>query len=153
MRRGAAFALVALALAGCSGAGEDQQGSGDLAWEKDPQLQTPETLPQDRILSGTVRNESLRRLSLTAKKLRVVDTEGRPLKSSAIFLAGFGRGLYPPQREPEQISDFELERTGKISKLRPGQTVPLTVSWRIGPGAGEAARVEFDGGSLPIPTP
>jgi len=150
MRRGAAFALVALALAGCSGAGEDQQGSGDLAWEKEPQIQTPETLPQDRILSGTIKNESLRQVDLTAKTLRVLDSEDRPLKSSAIFLAGFGRGLYPPQREPDQISDFELERTGKITKLKPGQTVALTVSWRLKEGEPEAAQVDYGSGTLPI---
>ena len=35
--------------------------------------------------------------------------------------------------------------------LKPGQTVPLTLSWRLPPGGSEPVEVRFDGGTLTLP--
>jgi len=149
-------ALLVLALApnvltGCGGG--DGSASGDLRWEKAPSVSTPETLPNDRIATGKVRNDSLRRVDLKASDIEVVDAEGRAVESAGILLAGFGRGLYNPVREPAQIADSELTRTGRIAKIEPGSSVPLTVSWRMRGAIKEPLRVEYGagGGSLPLP--
>jgi len=110
-------------------------------------------LPDDRVATGTIRNDSLRQVDLKASDIQVVDAEGGAVESTAILLAGFGRGLYNPVREPGALPDSELTRTGKTAKLEPGKSLPLTVSWRLPADAKEPLRVEYEdgGGSLPLP--
>lgn len=146
-----ALAAVAIAAVAVSGGGDAATSAGDIVWHEGPRLITPETLPDDRILTGTVRNDSLRRVDIAAKDFRVVDAGGRPVQSTAILLSGFGRGLYSPVREPRPLPDAEARRTGLIARLEPGQRVPLTVSWRKSGSLEEPLRIEHPLGSLPVP--
>jgi hypothetical protein len=148
-RAPAAALLVLLTLAGCGG--DDEAGFGRLSWETGPKIYKPETLPHDRILSGMVRNESLRRVDLVAKRLKLLDEDGHRVAGSGIFLAGFGRGLYPPTRQPKLLPKSERLRTGVEARIQPGDSVPLTMSWRLVRGRKPPVRIEYGGGSLPIP--
>lgn len=152
LRGAIALAAAAAALAGCSGSGGGT-AAGDLVWVGSPRVFTPPDLPGDRILSGRVRNDSLRRVDVTAKDLRLVDADGRAVEgSSAVFLATFAHQLFPPTREPPGgIPERELVRLGVKAKVEPGKEVPLTMSWRQRPGAKPPVRVDTGGGSLPLP--
>ena len=90
------LALVSLAAAGC---GEDDDvGGGDLVWESKPRVFVNPSLPDDRILTGEVRNDSLERIELVARDLEVRSAEGARLESAAIFAQTFGRGVFPQNR-------------------------------------------------------
>jgi hypothetical protein len=145
--------LTGLAFAGLTlrDSGQDDKGSGALAWARGPKVFTPPRLPSDRVLSGRVKNGSLRRVKLVARDLRVLDTDGRRVESSAIFLESFVHGLYPPTREPRRLPEAELRRIGRIALIDPGKTVPLTVAWRQPSGERTPVRVDYGSGSLPIP--
>lgn len=151
MRLLRAVALVALlALAGCGG--EDEGAAGDLVWEKDPTVFTPPNLPNDRILSGRVKNDSLRTVEIDAADLRLVDAQGDRLDASAVFLETFAHQLFPPTREPAGgIPESELIRLGVKARMEPGAVVPLTMSWRQGEGVEAPVRIEAGGSSLPLP--
>lgn len=73
-----------------------------------------------------------------------------PAQSAAIFLGSFSRGLYAGSRK-DQASDIERRRTGRLLRIGPGDEQPLTVSWRTRAGGGDAARIEYGAGSLPVP--
>jgi hypothetical protein len=153
MRR-ATIVLAALAAAlvpaGCGG-GEDPDapphGSGPLVWTAKPLVYTPETLPGDRILTGTLRNTGLRRLRVDLPDLRIRDARGEPVQAQPIFLATFGKSLWSPTRAPAQLPETELRRTGRLAWLAPGETVPFTMAWHA---PAEPARIEYDGGWVPI---
>ena len=150
MIRRAAAALAAVALAGCGG-GDDEERSarGSLVWDGEPQLVRQETLPDDRILSGRVRNDGLKPVELEAADIRLLDGEGRELEGNAIFLQAYLHRLDPPTREG-QLSEEERRRTGLAARIEPEQSVPLTVAWRE-KGGRRAARVDTGEGSLPVP--
>jgi hypothetical protein len=147
--------LLALALAGAIGGcgGGDGGGSkpgGELVWDKKPSLIVPKTLPNDRIVTGVVRNDSLRRVQVDAKELRLVDDRGGRVPGSIVFLNGYLHGLFPPTREP-QLSEQELERIGRRARFTPGKTLPLTVSWRERKGQRSPVRIDWGAGTLPLP--
>ena len=48
-------------------------------------------------------------------------------------------------------SKFERRRIGKIATIKPGQAVPLTLSWRVPAGGSQPVEVRFDGGTLTLP--
>jgi hypothetical protein len=140
---GAAFALTAVPLA-CSEDGG--VGVGDLVWEKGPRVYRQATLPRDRVLVGTVRNDSLRPIKVAATDVRAVDEDGAALRGNATFVRGYIHALYPPTRPPEGgLPESELERTGRELRLQPGKTAQLSVAWRLSPG--EAAPVRIDYGT------
>jgi hypothetical protein len=149
VRLALAAALVALAAAGC---GDEpaavEGGSGPLVWTEPPLEFTPETLPGERILTGQLRNEGLRRLRVDLPDLRIRDASGDDVAAQPIFLQTFGKSLWSPGRGPEQMPETELVRTGRIAWLDPGETVPFTIAWRE-PAA--PARIEYKGGWVPIP--
>ena len=145
-------------MSGCDSAEKSRElGSGsppapgDLVWERKPRLIVPETLPRDRILSGKVRNDSLRAVELTSKELSLVDAAGGRVPASAIFLETYVHGLYPPARQPERLPESELRRTGRKAVIHPGKSVPLTVSWRQRADTDPPVRLEFGTGALPVP--
>ena len=142
-------ALAALVAAGC-GAGEGPAGggSGPLVWTAPPLEFTPETLPGERILTGQLRNEGLRRLRVDLPDLRIRDASGDPVAAQPIFLQTFGKSLWSPGRGPDVMPETELVRTGRIAWLDPGETVPFTLAWRE-PEA--PARIEYDDGWVPVP--
>ena len=148
---GAVAASVAalLVAAGCGGG--DNDGSGPLKWEKAPRVFAPETLPNDRVMSGRIRNDSLHRVDLTVQDVKLVDGSGHRVAASVTFLAGFVHGLYPPTRQPKRLPDSELLRTGRTALIRPGKRAPITVAWRTR-GGETPARLDYGTGSLPIPS-
>jgi hypothetical protein len=147
--RRAALALTLLlgaAAAGCGG--DDELGSGDLMWEKKPRVFTNPNLPDDRILAGTVRNDTLETVTLVARELDVRTPGGDQMESAAVFAQTFVRGVFPQNRGTE-IPESEQLRIGLRARLRPGETAPLTVSWRQ--QGGQAAVVDYGAGTLPVP--
>ncbi len=121
-----------------------------LAWKGDPQLIRVPELPRDGIVSGRVRNASLRPVELAVDRIQVVDADGRRLRTSARFLEGFAHGLYPASMDVKG-SKFERTRLGQLATIKPGQDLPLTVSWRVPSGRSEPVEVRFGGGSLSLP--
>ena len=146
-----ATTLCVALLAGC-GDGDGGESAGRLVWVGTPKVYRSKTLPNDRVLSGTVRNDSLRRVEIDTKDVRLVDRDGDRVGGTAVFLRTFAHQLFPPTREPAGgIPEQELLRLGVKAKLDPGKEAPLTVSWRISPGRERPVRVDTGQGSLPIP--
>jgi hypothetical protein len=143
-----ALAITALAV-GKRGGGE--QGAGDLAWAKNPRVFTPQRLPRDRILTARLRNDSLREIRLRAEDLRLEDAGGREVQATVVFLESFMHGLYPPTRQPAQVTNDELRRTGRLAVIAAGESVPLTVAWRRAGGASWPTRLDYGVGYLPVP--
>jgi len=146
MKRSVALAVLALAIAGCSGGGDN---GAPLAWQEPPRLITTPT--HARVLIGRVTNGSGDELVLKAAGLRLVDSEGRRVPASAVFLASFVKSNFPHNKGALNIPEEEQLRLGELAKIEPGGSAPLTVSWREPPGPRTAARVEYGRGSLPVP--
>jgi hypothetical protein len=125
-------------------------GTAQLQWKEKPNLILVPSLPQDRILTGQLRNASLHSVDLDAKEVRIVDAKGRVLRSTARFSQVFAHGLYPWSWRIKG-SRFERARIGEIATIKPGQAAPLTLSWRVPDGGSEPVEVRFDGGSLSLP--
>jgi hypothetical protein len=148
--RSAALALTAALPLACSD--DDGAGVGDLVWAGRPNVYRQATLPRDRVLVGTIRNDSLRPIKVAATDVRAVDGDGDALRGNATFVRGYIHPLYPPTRPPSGgLPESELERTGRQLRLEPGQTAPLSVAWRLAPGAEAPVRIDYGSGSLPIP--
>jgi hypothetical protein len=82
--------------------------------------------------------------------VRIVDARGRALRSTARFAQHFSHGLYPWSMHVRG-SDFERRRTGRIATVKPGEAVPLTLSWRVPEGGSQPVEARFAGGSLRLP--
>ena len=143
------MAAMLLGVVGCGGG--DGQGAGPLKWQRTPRVFAPKTLPNDRVLSGRIRNDSLRRVDLAVQDIKLVDARGRRVAASVTFLAGFVHGLYPPTREPTKLPDSELLRTGRIARILPGKQAPITVAWRTRAGQERPTRLDYGRGVLPVP--
>jgi hypothetical protein len=137
-----------LAVATVSHGGGAQLGEGALVWQQKPQVYRNPELPNDRVLRGVVRNDSLRIMSLTARDLDVRGASGKELESAAVFAPTFIRGVFPENRGSD-IPESEQLRIGLRARIEPGKAVPITVSWRE--RGGRAARVDYGAGSLPVP--
>ncbi len=153
---GASSAAVAVALlsAGC-GSGHDRSASRPaLRWTGTPQVFTTKALPRDRVVVGAVRNTSGRTLKLDAAALVVLDADGRRLRSTGQFAAGYAHGLYGAFQQPDPLPPGELERLGRIVTIPAGGTAPLAVSWTVADGhdAGRRSSVDYGSGRLPLPT-
>ena len=153
MRRplAAAALAAAVAFAGCGGSGGHVSGtgSGPLKWAEEPTLFTPDTLPGDRILTGYLRNESVRRVRVDLPDVRVLARNGDVMSASPVFLNTFGKQLWSPGRGPDVMPETELLRTGRIAFLKPGEQVPFTVAWHAKDG--KPAVVDYGAGSLRVP--
>jgi hypothetical protein len=145
---GGATAAVLLALAGVAVFGAGEAPTGPLRWQAHPVVFTPDTLPGDRVLTGTLRNTGLKRLRVNLPDVHLVAADGRRVGSAPVFLNTFGKSLWSPERGPAQYPESELLRTGRIAWLKPGQTVPFTVGWHA---AEKPVRIDYGVGSLPIP--
>ena len=147
-----AVALAAAALlAGCGGADGTvgETGQGPLRWAGEPLMFTPDTLPGDRVLTGYLRNDSVRRVRVNLPDVRVLARDGEVVAASPVFLNTFGKSLWSPGRGPEQMPESELVRTGRIAFLKPGERIPFTVAWHAKDG--EPAVVDYGAGSLRVP--
>jgi len=128
--------------------GQDETlGNGALVWEKAPHVYRAAGLPDDRVLRGVIRNDSLRVVTLAARDLGVRGRDGDEMESAAIFAPTFIRGVFP-QNRGDAIPENEQLRIGLRARIEPGETVPVTVSWRE-QGA-RAAAVDYGSGSLPV---
>jgi hypothetical protein len=143
----AAAAVVAAVLAGLSSVGDDR--TGPLDWSGDAEVFTHPTLPEDRVLSATLRNDGIHPLRVDIGDVRLLDASGRPVEAMPVFLETFGKSLWAAGRGPVQVPDTELQRTGRIAVLRPGEEVPLTIAWHARDE--EPVRVDYGRGSLALP--
>jgi hypothetical protein len=147
---GIAVALVlVVAVAGHGGTGHGGGvGGGDLVWEHQPHVYRNAQLPNDRIVRGVIRNDSLRVVTLTARDMRVRASSGNELESAAVFAPTFIRGVFP-QNRADGIPENEQLRIGMRVRLEPGKSAPVTVSWREHDE--RPALVDYGTGSLPLP--
>lgn len=154
VRRAALAAVVAVfgvGGAGCGGGGSDAES---VSWKGDPIVVRQPLLPDDTIVSGTIRNSTGRTLDLNADDVRLVDEHGHAIpQHTARFSVGVTHQLYPPRDAPKEGDpDFLRRRLGELATVRPGETVPLVVSWRLRPGQAPPVRVELGGGvSVELP--
>jgi hypothetical protein len=65
-----------------------------LGWDGEPKLTGVPELPFDRILIGRLVNESLRPVNLDAEGVKVLDIDGRALRSTVRFASTFAHGLF-----------------------------------------------------------
>jgi hypothetical protein len=133
-----------------SGSTQAATGDAQLRWKAKPSLIMVPELPRDRILTGSVRNASLRAVDLAIERVRILDAAGHRLHATALFSQHFSHGLYPWSWRVKG-SKFERDRIGRSATVKPGQDVPLTLSWRVPDGGSEPVEVRFDGGSLSLP--
>ena len=145
---GLVAAVVAVTSSGRAGAAD---GSGSLRWEGQPTVVSPPSLPDDLIVSGMVRNDSLRELRLTASKVKLLDEAGHQIHGVTVFLNAYLHGLYPPSRGPFPRPAAEQERIGLTARVKPGKTLPFTVAWRLPRGADVPVRIDYGLGWLPVP--
>jgi hypothetical protein len=152
-RRRLVAALVAAALAAAVFTALNSLGGtdrvGPLAWSGDTEVFTHPTLPDDRVLTAKLRNDGLHPLRVDIGDVRLLSADGREVASSPVFLQAFGKSLWAAGRGPVQEPDTELQRTGRIALLKPGQEIPLTVAWHTRDG--EPARLDYGRGSLSLP--
>jgi hypothetical protein len=124
-----------------------------LGWDGSPQLTSVPELPRDRILTGRLANESLRPAKLDVDDAKVLDAAGRELRSTVRFAAAFAHGLYSAEsiNRYGKPGEGERRRLGEIATVNPGESVPLTLSWRLRPDGTRAAAVEFGGSRVSLP--
>ena len=143
----AATLATAAFLALSSMGGSDRVGP--LDWSGDAEVFTHPTLPGDRVLSAKLRNDGLHPLRVDIGEVRLLAADGSEVASTPVFLETFGKTLWAAGRGPVQVPDTELQRTGRIALLKPGQEVPLTVAWHAADG--QPVRVDYGRGSLALP--
>jgi hypothetical protein len=149
--RGAAAVAAVAAAAVVAGCGGKAAPASPLAWQGTPVAYRPVDLPTDRIVLAKVRNDSGKPIRLEAAKVVVHDADGKVLRSSARYIAGYAHGLYGAFQKPDPLPPDELKRMGLVITLAPGKTAPLYVAWRLAPGSKEPARVDYGAGSLALP--
>jgi hypothetical protein len=142
----AAAALATTAFVALSG-GDGR--AGPLGWSGDGDVFTHPTLPGDRVLTAKLRNDGLHPLRIDIGDVRLLDADGRAVESTPVFLQAFGKSLWAAGRGPAQVPDTELQRTGRIAVLRPGEEVPLTIAWHDKDG--DPVRVDYGRGWLALP--
>jgi len=112
---------------------------------------TPRDLPLDRIVIGQIRNQSPHTVRLVASALRVRDSHGNILKSSAGFTASYAHGLFGAFQQPTGEPVRELVRLGRIVILDPGATSPVFAAWRLPSGTHASVSLDYGHGRLAIP--
>ena len=140
--------LAAVGVIAVAGVGS-QGRTGPLGWTGDRQVFTHPTIPGDRVFTGTLRNDGTHPLRVDIGDVRLLTDDGATVASAPVFLQTFGKSLWAAGRGPQQVPDTELQRTGRIALLSPGEKVPLTVAWHARDG--QPTRVDYGQGSLPLP--
>jgi hypothetical protein len=145
-------ALVAVALlAGCGNASSSDAPT--IVWEGKPIVVRQPELPNDTIVSGTLRNQSGHTLQLEAADVEVLTPDGDAVESAARFTTGVTHQLYPPRDGPhEDEPGFLRARLGETAAVAPGATTPFVVSWRVADGGEQPVKVQLgEEGSLSLP--
>ena len=154
--RRAPLALLAVlfALGGLSGCGGGSSAKpAGVAWEGKPVVVRQPELPDDTIVSGQIRNRTGHVLKLDARDVRLLTRGGHAVQSTARFSTGVTHQLYPPRDAPKEGEpDFLRERLGEVATVKPGEAVPLVVSWRVAHGQPQPVRVDLgDGVRVTLP--
>ena len=144
---GLALAVV-LTVVAVSHGGDEELGKGGLVWKQKPRVYRNAALPDDRVVRGVVRNDSLRVMMITARDLRVRTATGDEMESAVVFAPTFIRGVFPENRG-SAMPESEQLRIGLRARIEPGKAVPITVSWRE--HGHHASLVDYGAGSLPLP--
>jgi hypothetical protein len=139
--------LAAVAVIAFAGVGS-QGRTGPLGWSGHHEVFTHPTIPGDRVLTGTLRNDGTHTIRVDIGDVRLLAGDGTTVPSNPVFLKTFGKTLWAAGRGPQQVPDTELQRTGRIALLSPGEEVPITVGWHDKDGKPE--RVDYKDGSLAI---
>lgn len=146
-----ALAGLAVVAAGCG----DQEAASDgasLRWVGAARIFTPDELPDDRVMSGRLKNVSAAELRLDADEARLVDGEGANVTAAVVFSASVGHGLYSPRaRQVEPDPESLRRRLGELAVLAPGETTPVTLAWRLADDQAFPTRLEV--GSVEIDMP
>lgn len=150
---GAAAATLAVILV--AGRSHDStSGFGALRWDRTPLLVADVGRTGDLVVIGRVRNASLRaKLQLRSDDVRVLDAHGRRVPSYARYINAYAHGLYGAYPRVPRLPAGERRRLGFDVTLQSGQTAPLFVAFRPGPGARRPLRIAYGpaGESLPVP--
>ncbi|HEX8054268.1 MAG TPA: hypothetical protein VF517_14865 [Thermoleophilaceae bacterium] len=144
----AAVALVVLPLVGCG----DDEGAA-LGWAVEPRVVQHPEIPGDLLVTGAVRNETDDELRLDSEDARVIGSDGRALRATVRFAAGYSHSLYPPRDAPRETPRQERERLGAAATIPPGGTAPLTAAWHRPRGGVRAVRIEIGDESVPLRGP
>jgi hypothetical protein len=166
-RLAAALAVAALAAAG-AGCGSDEaavartgapvttaaaDAPAGLVWKGAPSVFTPDQLPRDKILTGTLRNATGGPVDLRVDRVDVKGSDGRSLGANVRFVSTFGHGLYGPGGPPAPLraSRYDQARLGERLTLPANADRAITVAWRVPEGRKGAAAVEVSGYTLELP--
>ena len=126
-----------------------QGRTGPLGWTGGHRVFTHPTIPGDRVFTGTLRNDGTETIRVDIGRVRLLASDGTNVPSTPVFLQTSGRALWESGRGPHEVADSELQRTGRIVSLSPGERVPLTIAWHERDGT--PTRVAYGDGSLPLP--
>ena len=143
----AVAAAVAIALLVSGGASGDAQ---QLGWDGKPKL-FKSGKPTDRVLYGRFENTSRETLDLDTDRARLLDAEGNEVRSTVVFLEAFAHSLFAWSQRPQKLTEFERRRLGQLATLKPGQDLPITVSWRVPAGEKPPVKVDFGTSELKLP--
>ena len=139
--------LAAVAVIAFAGLGSDGR-IGPLGWTGKGEVFKHPTIKDDRVLTGTLRNDGTHPLRVDIGDVRLLSDDGTVVPATPVFLQTFGKSLWAGGRGPQQVPDTELQRTGRIALLTPGEEVPLTVAWHDKDG--KPVRIDYGEGSLSI---
>ena len=82
-------AVAVIAFAGF----DAQDRTGPLGWAGDSELFTHPTIPGDRVLTGTLRNDGTHTMRVDIGDVRLVADDGTVVASTPVFLQTFGKSL------------------------------------------------------------
>jgi hypothetical protein len=108
-------------------------------------------IPTDQVLYSEIENTSLRDVELDVDDVVLYDADGKKMRSSIRYLAAFAHGIFPWSQKPDPLGEFERRRLGELKTVKPGQSVPITLSWRMKPGGARPARVDLGPVELELP--
>jgi hypothetical protein len=148
LRLAAGLAAVALLLAACGGGGDQEPR---VAWAGDPQVAAHPDLPDDRLMTARIRNDGSAELRLDSEDARLLDADGREVRSTVRFSAGYSHSLYPPRDAPAESPREERERLGAAATIPVDGTAPLTVAWHAPRGAAEPRTLDLGPVALSLP--
>jgi hypothetical protein len=108
-------------------------------------------IPTDQVLYSQIENTSLRDITLDVEDVVLYDADGNEVRSSIRYLAAFAHGIFPWSQKPDPLGEYERRRLGELKTIKPGQSIPITLSWRLAPGGARPARVDLGPVELPLP--